>query len=185
MRITIDKEYELVKDHQSFDLELEIASLKNSSIIKEVRSIRLKADVKNENGINYRIRGQVEVNLLLICSSCTSEFSDTIRFDYDEIFSKEISKEDYDLEFDETNIDISNFLESQQEVNLIENDNIDLLSIIEELIELNLPLRVVCQSDCKGLCPVCGRDRNVSSCDCNTDRIDPRLAVLADLLKDK
>jgi uncharacterized protein len=42
--------------------------------------------------------------------------------------------------------------------------------------------RVLCQADCKGLCPVCGTNRNHETCDCETDHIDPRLASLRALL---
>lgn len=42
--------------------------------------------------------------------------------------------------------------------------------------------RALCQVDCKGLCPVCGVNRNHETCDCDTDRIDPRLASLRALL---
>ena len=32
--------------------------------------------------------------------------------------------------------------------------------------------------DCKGLCPVCGCDRNVTQCGCEEKQLDPRLAAL-------
>ena len=35
-----------------------------------------------------------------------------------------------------------------------------------EALLLELPLRFVCSDDCKGLCPVCGKNRNISSCNC-------------------
>lgn len=41
-----------------------------------------------------------------------------------------------------------------------------------------LPARTLCREDCKGLCPVCGCDRNVSQCQCRTKGPDPRLAAL-------
>ncbi|MBN1400578.1 MAG: DUF177 domain-containing protein [Anaerolineae bacterium] len=40
----------------------------------------------------------------------------------------------------------------------------------------------LCSIDCKGLCPICGANRNLEPCQCDTIRIDPRLAVLAQLL---
>ena len=52
---------------------------------------------------------------------------------------------------------------------------------IREAVLLELPYAPVCREDCKGLCPVCGVDRNRESCSCNTERIDPRLAVLKEL----
>ena len=46
---------------------------------------------------------------------------------------------------------------------------------------LALPMRIVCDQDCAGLCPRCGANRNrEGACQCQPE-IDPRLAVLADL----
>jgi uncharacterized protein len=41
----------------------------------------------------------------------------------------------------------------------------------------------LCKADCKGLCPICGANRNLEPCQCDTTKIDPRLAVLAQLLE--
>ena len=34
---------------------------------------------------------------------------------------------------------------------------------------LEMPMRFLCKPDCKGLCPVCGRNRNIESCTCVQD----------------
>lgn len=39
-----------------------------------------------------------------------------------------------------------------------------------------------CRPDCKGLCPVCGANRNLEPCTCELQQVDPRLAILAQLL---
>jgi len=44
---------------------------------------------------------------------------------------------------------------------------------------LTLPTRTLCQEDCKGLCPYCGNNRNLASCECTEKPVDPRMAVLA------
>ena len=48
---------------------------------------------------------------------------------------------------------------------------------------LSLPTKHLCRADCKGLCPVCGKDLNDGACNCVADEGDPRLAVLKSLLK--
>jgi uncharacterized protein len=40
----------------------------------------------------------------------------------------------------------------------------------------------LCRDDCKGLCPECGTNWNHSTCDCDRDSVDPRLAGLKALL---
>lgn len=38
--------------------------------------------------------------------------------------------------------------------------------LVEEQLQLELPMKVLCRDDCKGLCPHCGSDRNATPCDC-------------------
>ncbi len=41
-----------------------------------------------------------------------------------------------------------------------------------------LPSKVLCREDCKGLCPVCGGNRNQVQCGCKPKTVDPRLEIL-------
>jgi uncharacterized protein len=53
---------------------------------------------------------------------------------------------------------------------------------LREQILLSIPLFLLCRPDCKGFCSQCGQDLNSGTCDCEQQTIDPRLAVLRDLL---
>ncbi|MEW6567595.1 MAG: DUF177 domain-containing protein [Chloroflexota bacterium] len=59
---------------------------------------------------------------------------------------------------------------------------LDLNPLLREYLLLDLPLRPLCRPDCKGLCPVCGKDLNQGPCDHAPAEIDPRLSVLKTLL---
>ena len=61
-------------------------------------------------------------------------------------------------------------LESDSNLSLYEDDVVDLLREINDLVLVNLPLKPICRSDCKGFCPQCGADLNVSPCECEQDR---------------
>ena len=58
---------------------------------------------------------------------------------------------------------------------------IDLRPIVREQVLLALPMSVLCREDCPGLCPVCGQDWNVKSCECDRHVPDPRLAALKNI----
>lgn len=51
-------------------------------------------------------------------------------------------------------------------------------------IVLSLPMKHLCSENCKGICEHCGKDLNVSACNCAKSQVDPRLEVLAQLLND-
>ncbi len=38
--------------------------------------------------------------------------------------------------------------------------------LIDEQVQLEIPMRALCREDCRGLCPECGSDRNVAPCTC-------------------
>lgn len=56
-------------------------------------------------------------------------------------------------------------------------------TLIEQIL-LELPLKHLCKDDCKGLCPKCGADLNITQCGCETKEPDPRFDVLRKLLED-
>lgn len=58
---------------------------------------------------------------------------------------------------------------------------IDLDQIVREQVLLALPLTVVCQDDCRGLCTVCGQNLNEKECGCERKMVDPRLMALKDI----
>lgn len=47
-----------------------------------------------------------------------------------------------------------------------ESKEIDLTDNLREEIILDYPLKVLCRSDCRGLCPACGQNLNLGGCDC-------------------
>lgn len=62
---------------------------------------------------------------------------------------------------------------------------LDLADMLREQFYLALPMRPLCRPDCQGLCPSCGIDRNVDTCQCQTDWVDPRLSGLKALVTRK
>lgn len=62
-----------------------------------------------------------------------------------------------------------------------ENQILDMDQLINEEVSLALPSKILCDEECKGLCPKCGTNLNVNKCDCKGD-VDPRMAALLQLL---
>ncbi len=61
---------------------------------------------------------------------------------------------------------------------------LDLAPLIREYLILAIPISPVCSPDCKGLCPVCGADRNEENCGHEVQSTDPRWDALRALLSD-
>jgi uncharacterized protein len=110
-----------------------------------------------------RVHGALRATVTYQCSRCLEDASETLDVPFDESFTNLESKQNEDI-------------------HLVADDEIVLDPYIEETINLALEYCPVCAEDCKGLCPVCGCNRNRQQCACVTRRVDPRLAALQDLL---
>jgi DUF177 domain-containing protein len=69
------------------------------------------------------------------------------------------------------------------EIGYYQGEGLLLEDVLKEQILLALPVKQVCSAQCKGLCPHCGRNLNVESCDCAETMSDPRWAALEDIRK--
>jgi uncharacterized protein len=63
-------------------------------------------------------------------------------------------------------------------VSYYEEDVINLAELVREQCYLALPMKPLCREDCRGLCPVCGVNRNRETCACVTNWVDPRFDAL-------
>ncbi|ABZ84714.1 conserved hypothetical protein [Heliomicrobium modesticaldum Ice1] len=68
---------------------------------------------------------------------------------------------------------------------LEKDGELDLGPAFHESLIFALPMKVLCQEDCPGLCPQCGALRAQGPCGCPDEPADPRLAPLQALLSGK
>jgi len=64
----------------------------------------------------------------------------------------------------------------------IDNDQIDLVSVVRETLLIDLPEAPLCRDECRGLCASCGTDLNDGACGCVQENVDPRWAALDGIL---
>lgn len=67
------------------------------------------------------------------------------------------------------------------EIDFYADDLFDVAQFIETETTLELPMKPLCREGCRGLCPVCGGNRNLVECACEARPPDPRFAALKDL----
>lgn len=64
---------------------------------------------------------------------------------------------------------------------VVADEALETRPIVLEQLQLNIPMKPLCRTDCKGLCPRCGADRNAGECSCAAAAPDPRWAALGEL----
>lgn len=61
--------------------------------------------------------------------------------------------------------------------------NLDVDRLLSSELLLNLPMKVLCREDCKGMCNRCGANLNHTACSCDQSSPDPRMAAIQDLFQ--
>lgn len=110
--------------------------------------------------VTYRIEYIVET----VCDRCLAALAVPRVIENSQMAVKALSGEDHDA-----------FL-------VLPEAKLDVDALVYTDIILDLPSKNLCGEDCRGLCPLCGVNRNKQACGCERTVGDPRLQALRDLL---
>ena len=129
------------------------------------------------DGADVLVRGRVHAKLGLQCARCLGPATVDADAPVELLFKPPGGDDDLDEEE----------LELDEGPDLAEHDGqyIDLAPTVREQLILAVPMSVHCKEDCRGLCPSCGANLNLTKCNCVQKTEDPRLAVLRGLKLDK
>ena len=122
--------------------------------------------------VNGRVAGRVQVE----CDRCLKPVEVPVdsRFKLEYVTADEYRSQQ-DAELTVEDLDLTVF----------DGEVIDVDALVTEELLLAAPDHLVCKEDCKGICPVCGADRNAAGCGCDTAEVDPRWAGLKELVDGK
>ena len=134
-------------------------------------AVRLEGEVRSI-GEAVSVLGRCRAEGSLACSRCLEPVPWTV----DEEFCVEYRRPGGVLLDPEIGLE-----EDDLEVSFLEGDELDLLDLATEQVLLALPMRILCNESCAGLCPSCGANRNLAdACGCEPE-VDPRWQALAGL----
>ena len=106
-----------------------------------------------------RLTGTLRTQIETDCARCLEPATMAFEAPVDEVWAKADPLEGADPEqIDDLPI-----------TNLLEGDEVDVSQALREVVLAELPERVLCKPDCKGLCPRCGENLNVGPCSCPAD----------------
>jgi len=148
----------------SFDFEPDMSDAASGSIIEIKKPVRAAGDVSNSAGV-LTFSANVDATYVCVCARCLKEFEHPVH--------KQISA------------DLTEGGEGENpDGYFLQGDMVDADDIIVTEFILNMDDTLLCNEDCAGLCQSCGSDLNNGECGC-AKQIDPRLAVLSQLLEDQ
>ena len=124
----------------------------------------------DKDGDEVDVRGEVHASVPQMCGRCAEGFTAPVTADLDVRFAPKPPRVD-GAELGRDDLDVDFYVD----------DRIDLDRVIENETTLAIPMKPLCDPGCRGLCPVCGVNRNITPCACAERAPDPRLAVLKTL----
>jgi uncharacterized protein len=111
------------------------------------------------------VQAKIQGDTTLDCVRCLEPFSTILYANFTELYA-----------FSRRNVTESGLL-------VPDDGQIDLAPLLREIMFLELPISPLCRPECKGLCPVCGENLNITTCNHEDEPADPRLDVLKKLLE--
>jgi uncharacterized protein len=146
------------------------------------------------SGDRFRLKGRISATLQLSCGRCLTPFPRAVDTTVDLTYIPERPPVAAVKDAGKGPAKGAKAPAVEEEVELQEEDLdtayyrdhvLDLAAMLREQFYLALPMQPLCRPDCQGLCPSCGIDRNVDTCQCQTDWVDPRLSGLKALVTRK
>ena len=125
--------------------------------------------VTNEGNKVFTVTGEAALTLSMVCARCL----EPVRVSFDLVIDQEVDMK-------QTGEDRIAELDEQV---YIKGYNLDVDQLVGNELTLNLPMRVLCSEDCKGICNRCGTNLNRGTCDCAGKSLDPRMSVIQDIFK--
>jgi len=126
-----------------------------------VSPIKVKGSALNYEGkinVDLRINAEVERK----CSRCLESFKEEVQADSNYVFVKEVK-------------------DDMEDYYTYKGDKVDITDIVIGDIAAKLAMKPLCNESCKGLCPICGKNKNSIDCQCKSEEIDPRMQALSKL----
>lgn len=137
----------------------DVLDVDHDSLAGEI-DIELDLEALNDGIV---VRGTIAAPWRRPCRRCLADLNDTARAEIDELYQVELLDE---------------------EAYPIVDGQLDLAPMARQAALLELDDERLCREDCLGLCPKCGIDRNMETCDCDTEVKDHRWAALDGLVLD-
>ncbi len=144
------------------NVAIEPFSLAGETYPLEPKLVPARLDVSRTTGNGYALRLRFDASVAGPCMRCLEPASPTFAIDARE-FSQPGEGEELESPY-------------------VEHEVVDLRGWARDALALGLPAKVLCQSECAGLCAVCGANLNTAGPDHAHEREpDPRWSKLSEL----
>ncbi len=162
MELNVAEALKRVGQQYSFSLEETLAPLSYGGYVIELAAPLSVSGTYAFNGEGFQLEAQANTMVRTQCARCGEPFEWAYGFSLNEQFTK-TSDPDEDDRYPYA------------------GERLNLDQAVMDNFYLHLPMVEVCKEDCKGLCPVCGVNRNQHVCTCTKQDAPGPFSALAAL----
>lgn len=161
--MTIDLRKYFLGENGTVEYDLDLSGMELGGVKPFCAPVKVYGELKGSPA-SVELSGRAVFEMTMPCDRCFELTTQKREQPFFHILVRELSDEEDD------------------EFLLVPDEKLDLDHLVTEDILLELPSKFLCSPDCKGLCPQCGKNLNTGDCQCERDTVDPRLAILKELL---
>ena len=125
--------------------------------------------IENVGDRTLVLSGEAEFTLMIPCDRCLEPVEVPFQLSIERTLDMNLTDEERIADLDEQPY--------------LQGYNLDVDQLVRDELLLNLPMKVLCDEDCKGICNRCGANLNHETCDCDRSSLDPRMSVIQDIFK--
>lgn len=124
---------------------------------------------RNIGNRTLEIEGKVNLSLDIPCGRCLEPVRNQFQLEIHRALDMKQSDEER--------------IENLDEQPYLNGYNLDVDQLVCNELLLSLPMKVLCNEDCKGICNRCGTNLNHETCDCDTRSPSLGMSVVQDIFK--
>ena len=132
-----------------------------------VEKKKMKIRLVNTGKRTFSLSTVIEFSMMIPCGRCLEDVKYDMYIDVDKTIDMNESRSDED---DEQDFD-----------SFISEEKLDVEKLVYNEVLVNLPMKVLCSENCKGICNRCGANLNSQTCNCDTTELDPRMSKIRDI----
>ena len=163
---------QLEKNPVRFDLDVPAGEIEFGGNITQNSDLHCdgRAELLNHAVRDIRVHGELKVDVTASCDRCLETVAVPVQKQFDLVYFPATESAAGEDEVAESAIDVGFY----------EGNGLALNNVLREVVLLALPMQIVCADACKGICPVCGENKNQRDCDCRPTAVDDRWSGLRD-----
>ncbi len=170
MQINMSELFSIEGSSKNYQIPLEQKEFRwNRSRYSIVEAGIVSLTVTHTGRRNMKITGSVDLHVEIPCDRCLQP----VDYPFHLTLEREV----------DTNATDEERIAALDEQPFVQGYLLDVDRLVYDELIVNMPMKVLCRQDCKGVCPRCGANRNLQDCGCDLTELDPRMSVIRDIFK--